>query len=69
MKGGSIPTPVIAGVLVVVVAIAAFFFIRGVSEEPRTPRPDPALFGGKPKGPPDESVSGAQTPLNSTTGR
>ena len=41
----SVSTPVIIGVIVVALAFVAFLFVKNVSGEPHTPRPDPAMFG------------------------
>jgi hypothetical protein len=41
-----IPTPVVIGVVVVVVAAVALFFMKGAMAEPQTPRPDRAKMMG-----------------------
>lgn len=38
--------PVIIGVVVAVVAIVAFFFMKGAMADPQTPRPDRAKMMG-----------------------
>lgn len=52
-----VPIPVIIGVVVVVVAVGGFFFMKGVSADPKTPRPDPKMFGYSQSGKPLASQS------------
>lgn len=41
-----IPTPVVIGAVVVVVALVAIFFFKGAMAEPQTPHPDRAKMMG-----------------------
>ena len=65
----NLPLPAIVGALVVVVAVVAFFFVRGMVVEPPTPRPN--LYGG-PRAAgesyPGQNGGGAVTPINPTGG-
>ena len=77
----ALPAPVIAGAIALVVLIVAFLFYRNVTAEPVTPRPDPAIFGGKPAAGagggaanaaastyPGQNGGGAVTPINPNGG-
>jgi zinc transporter ZupT len=54
----ALPLPAIIGVVVVLVAIVGFFFMKTVTAEPNTPRPDPAMFGYGPDGAPKKAPAG-----------
>jgi zinc transporter ZupT len=47
----TLSVPVIIGVVAVVFAVVAFFFIKSATTQQHTPRPDPAMFGVKRKAP------------------
>jgi len=57
----SIPVPVVTGVVVAILVVIVGYFFWSTNNPPRTPRPDPAMFGGgKPTGPPNVSAPQAR---------
>ncbi len=49
--------PVIAGTLIVVLLVIGAVYFHSMTASPHTPRPNPAMFSGKPGSQPDASTA------------